>query len=220
MRQSISIAFSSIVINLLVHRISFLSHKIFRWIYIYIVIKFLRSLNFRACYWLWLNVWWRIHLETWWRHQNGNIFRVTGPLCGEFTGPWWIPAQRPVTRSFGVFFDLPPNKRLSKQWWCWWFETPLNPLWRHCNECFQHYNRNPLITGGLPSSETTCQNYLKIESTQFYLWFTKSTVSPEDINLHQDSLAQRLPITICQSICGFSGYWLDDKFQPFCGGGY
>ena len=22
---------------------------------------------------------------------NGNIFRVTGPLCGEFTGPRWIP---------------------------------------------------------------------------------------------------------------------------------
>ena len=23
--------------------------------------------------------------------SNGNIFRVTGPLCGEFTGHWWIP---------------------------------------------------------------------------------------------------------------------------------
>ena len=36
--------------------------------------------------------------------SNGNIFRVTGHLCGEFTGPRWIPAQRPVTRSFDVFF--------------------------------------------------------------------------------------------------------------------
>ena len=43
------------------------------------------------------------------------------------------PAQRPVTRSFDVFFDLHPNKRLSKQWWGWWFETPSSPLWRHCN---------------------------------------------------------------------------------------
>ena len=41
--------------------------------------------------------------------SNGNIFRVTGPLCGEFT------AQRPVMRSFDVFFDLRLNKRLSKQ---------------------------------------------------------------------------------------------------------
>ena len=23
--------------------------------------------------------------------SNGNIFRITGPLCGKFTGHWWIP---------------------------------------------------------------------------------------------------------------------------------
>ena len=65
--------------------------------------------------------------------SNGNSFRVTGPLCGEFTGPGEFPTQRPVTRSFDVFFDLRLNKRLSKQPWCWWFETPSWSLWRHCN---------------------------------------------------------------------------------------
>ena len=40
----------------------------------------------------------------------------------------------PVTRSFDVFFDLRPNKRLSNQWWGWWFETLSSPLWRHCND--------------------------------------------------------------------------------------
>ena len=50
------------------------------------------------------------------------------PVPGEF------PAQRPVTRSFDVFFDLHPNKRLSKQWWGWWFDTLSCPLWRHHNE--------------------------------------------------------------------------------------
>ena len=50
------------------------------------------------------------------------------PVSGEF------PAQRPVTRSFDVFFDLHPNKRLSKQWWGWWFETLSRSLWRHRNE--------------------------------------------------------------------------------------
>ena len=55
--------------------------------------------------------------------SNGNIFRVTGPLCGEFTGPGEFPTQRPVTRSFDVFFHLRLNKRLSKQPWGWWFET-------------------------------------------------------------------------------------------------
>ena len=44
--------------------------------------------------------------------SNGNVSRVTGPLCGEFTGHRWIPSQRPVTRSFEVFFDL----QLKKSW--------------------------------------------------------------------------------------------------------
>ena len=35
------------------------------------------------------------------------------PLTGEF------PAQRPVTRSFDVFFDLHLNEWLSKQSWDW-----------------------------------------------------------------------------------------------------
>ena len=65
--------------------------------------------------------------------SNGNIFRVTGHLRGEFTGPRWLPAQRPVTRSFDVFFDLRLNKRLIKQSWGWWFETLPRPLWRHSN---------------------------------------------------------------------------------------
>ena len=64
---------------------------------------------------------------------NGDIFRVTGHLCGEFTGPGEFPAQRPVTRSFGVSFDLRRNKRLNKQSCCWWFETLLRPLWRQWN---------------------------------------------------------------------------------------
>ena len=46
--------------------------------------------------------------------SNGNIFRGTGHLCEEFIGLRWIPPQRPVTRSFDVFFDLGLNKRLSK----------------------------------------------------------------------------------------------------------
>ena len=40
------------------------------------------------------------------------------PVTDEF------PAQRPVARSFGVFFDLCLNKRLSKHSWGRWFETP------------------------------------------------------------------------------------------------
>ena len=68
-----------------------------------------------------------------WRHQMERFSALlalcvgNSPVTGEF------PAQRPVTRSFDVFFDLRLNKRLSKQSWGWWFETPSRSLWRHRN---------------------------------------------------------------------------------------
>ena len=51
------------------------------------------------------------------------ICAVNSPIAGEF------PTQRPVARSFDVFFDL----RVSKQSWGWWFDTPSSSLWHHCN---------------------------------------------------------------------------------------
>ena len=50
-----------------------------------------------------------------WRHQMETFFALlalcegNSPVTGEF------PSQRPVTRSFAVFFDLRLNKRLNKQ---------------------------------------------------------------------------------------------------------
>ena len=49
------------------------------------------------------------------------IFSALLALCaGNSPVPGEFPAQRPVTRSFDVFFDLRLNKRLSKQsrGWC------------------------------------------------------------------------------------------------------
>ena len=46
---------------------------------------------------------------------NGSIFRVTGPLWGEPPVTGGFPSQRPVTQSFGIFFDRRVNERLSKQ---------------------------------------------------------------------------------------------------------
>ena len=65
--------------------------------------------------------------------SNGNIFRVTGPLCGEITGPRWIPRTKASDTELWCFFDLCLNKWLNKQSWGWWFETPSRQLWRHCN---------------------------------------------------------------------------------------
>ena len=83
---------------------------------------------------------WLTHIDTdpflmvtWWRNEMKTISALlalcagNSPVTGEF------PTQRPVTRSFDVFFDLRLNKRLSKQSWGWWFETTSLSLLRHCN---------------------------------------------------------------------------------------
>ena len=66
--------------------------------------------------------------------SNGNMFRVTGHLCGEFTGLRWIPHTKASDAELYVFFDFRLNKRISKHSWGWWFETQSRSLWRHRNE--------------------------------------------------------------------------------------
>ena len=69
----------------------------------------------------------------WSRHQM-EIFSSLLALCaGNSLVTGEFPAQRPVGRSIDVFFALCLNKRLSKQSWGWWSETPSRSLWLHCN---------------------------------------------------------------------------------------
>ena len=74
----------------------------------------------------------------WWRHQMETLSALLAICAGNSPVPGEFPAQRPVTRGFDVFFDLRPDKRLSKQSRGWWFETPSHSLWRHRNgrRCF------------------------------------------------------------------------------------
>ena len=82
--------------------------------------------------------------RTWWRHQMETFsvllafFAGDSPVTGEF------PAQKPVTRSFDVFFYLCLNRQLSKHSYGCWFETPACLLWRHCNEHLKSYARGKL----------------------------------------------------------------------------
>ena len=79
--------------------------------------------------------------------SNGTISALLAICVGNSPVPGEFPAQRPVTRSFDVFFDLRLNKRLSKQSWVWWFETPSRPIWRHRNGalfCLGFITRSPL----------------------------------------------------------------------------
>ena len=60
------------------------------------------------------------------------VFRAgNSPVTGEFPTPsQWRGA------FFFFFFDLRLNKRLSKQSWGWWSQTPSRSLWRHCNDIY------------------------------------------------------------------------------------
>ena len=75
----------------------------------------------------------KFNVPPWWRHQM-ETFSALLAICAGNSPVSEFPAQRPVTRSFDVLFDLRLNKRLSKQSWGLWFETLSRPLWRHCNE--------------------------------------------------------------------------------------
>ena len=74
-----------------------------------------------------------ITVKSWWRHQMETFSALlalcagNSPVTGEFH------TQKPVTRTFDISFGLRLNKRLSKQSWGWWSETPSRTLWRHCN---------------------------------------------------------------------------------------
>ena len=75
------------------------------------------------------------HLHcTWWRHEKETFSALLAICAGNSPVTTEFPTQRPVTRSFGVFFYLHLNKQLSKQSWGWWYETPSLSLWRHCYE--------------------------------------------------------------------------------------
>ena len=75
-----------------------------------------------------------VHFTTWWRIETFSallaISAGNSPVTGE------LPVQRPVTRSFDVFFDLSLNKRLSIQsWGC----ILSRPLCRHYSDQLNGY---------------------------------------------------------------------------------
>ena len=69
----------------------------------------------------------------WWQYQMETFSTLLAICSGNSPGSGELPAQRPVTWSFDVFFDPRLDGRLSKHSWGWWLETPLCPLWRQSN---------------------------------------------------------------------------------------
>ena len=62
------------------------------------------------------------YIHSWWRHQMETFSALLAICVWNSPVPGEFHAQRPVTWSFGVSFDLRLHKRLSKQQsWGWWF---------------------------------------------------------------------------------------------------
>ena len=106
----------------------------------------------------------RFPSHTRWRHQMETFSALLAICAGNSPVPGELPAQRPVTRSFDVYFDLRPNKRLSKQSWGWWFETLSCTLWRHRNDTWEN--------GEVPGCYSTLLASSPNESS-WYLVFAK-----------------------------------------------
>ena len=86
--------------------------------------------------------------------SNGNIFRVTGLLCGEFAGHRWIPRTKASNAELWCFLWAVPELTDEQIIVNWWFGTPSRSLWRHCNELYQYDSclcpvscRNPVNSG-------------------------------------------------------------------------
>ena len=85
--------------------------------------------------------------SAWWRHQMETFSALLAICAGNSPVPGEFPTQRPVTRSFDVYFDLRPDNRLSKQSWGWWFETLSHSLWRHRNGDICRHSDGQIFTG-------------------------------------------------------------------------
>ena len=88
------------------------------------------------------------HLPCSERHPHDDVIKWK-----HFPRNWWLalcagnspmnsPHKGQWRRALMFFFDLRPIKRLSKQSWGWWFETPSCSLWRHCNVATMHHSHH------------------------------------------------------------------------------
>ena len=112
---------------------------------------------------------------TWWRHQMESFSALLAICAGNSPVPGEFPTQRPVTRSFDVFFDLRLNKRLSKQSWGWWFGTLSRPLWRHCNDHNINIDNNRDVTLGCTTHRKDPSEVSKLTPTGVGIYTTWRT---------------------------------------------
>ena len=107
--------------------------------------------------------------------SNGNIFRVTGPLCREFTGDRWIPRTKASDGELGSF-------SLNCAWINGWvnkrdagdLRRQSCSLWRHCNVINSHgikpLNDSPLYIYTCLENEVT---HIGSHHSFFHNWLSQ-----------------------------------------------
>ena len=122
-----------------------------------------------------------------WKHFPRHWSFVRGIHWSSLNSPNW-------RRALIFFFDLCLNKRLSKQSWGWWFETPSCSSWRHynvyatcqwettleCNVVFNWLSRtqNPSLIWPEALGDTyKYQDFIK----QTYLFLSKMETNVENV---------------------------------------
>ena len=130
--------------------------------------------------------------------SNGNIFRVTGPLCGESTGHRWIPLTKASDAELLCFFYLRLIKQLSKQSRHRWFETPslslvivsvLEISLNFCSNTFSHRRPEDYMTKRpKPSIYITCYyiTYIRVLHTDNKIHAFQSTKRHPPFKSHYD----------------------------------
>ena len=73
------------------------------------------------------------HFFSWWHHQMETFPRYWPFMQRMHRSPVDFLHKDQWRGAVMFFFHLCLNKRLSKQTWGWWFETPWSSLWYHCN---------------------------------------------------------------------------------------
>ena len=121
---------------------------------------------------------------------NENIFRVTGHLCGEFTGPDEFPAQRPVTRGFDFFSLI-----------CAWINVWVNN--RGAGDLRRHRAHYDVIVMWinwhveLPNHNKTHQNANRVDCNTFYV---KVTTFNSDVTRASRLKSQAIRLFVKRSI--------------------
>ena len=138
------------------------------------------------------------------------------PVPGEF------PTQRPVTRSFDVFFDQHLNKRLSKRWWGWWFETLSRSLWRHRNASdrikaqslllhVQNNWENYKCKAVILYKDVTQNQYFSL-ATAYVMYVTIGNQTDDVIEENYDNIWNQFCLReICLELIHMVGIWLFKK---------